>query len=40
MMNNHNTLLAVAKAGLAPSGIIRLCILVVIAGGMLAYFGV
>jgi hypothetical protein len=39
-MNKGNQLLQAAKAGLAPSGIIRLCILVVIAGAMLAYFGV
>jgi hypothetical protein len=39
-MNNHNQLLQAAKAGLASSGITRLCILVIIAGAMLAQFGV
>ena len=39
-MNKDNQLLNAAKAGLASSGIIRLCILVIIAGAMLAYFGV
>jgi hypothetical protein len=39
-MNKDNDLLVAAMAGLASSGIIRLCILVIVAGAILAYFGV